>query len=245
MQGFISALYSLISQVCAQVKNINVFNIHIYILPVFFLNSFFLCDFPPIFRNCGNVFCASCCDQKIPVPSQQLFEPSRVCKSCFSNLETLAPSLEIELDKPITASSNWSRNRNGSSQLDEYNCRGPEGWVQRRDYLKWNRVYIRDGARGGCFALSVSVCGRDCWTYLGGRLKACLHLRWNLSCPCCIKLCKWMVQHQSFFNRISSSHEDIRFQWCSWECRTGKGASWTRPQRPSFDFEFSSLSINS
>nr|XP_055024686.1 myotubularin-related protein 3 isoform X2 [Misgurnus anguillicaudatus] len=56
--------------------------------------------------NCGNVFCASCCDQKIPVPSQQLFEPSRVCKSCFSNLETLAPSLEIELDKPITASSN-------------------------------------------------------------------------------------------------------------------------------------------
>uniref|UniRef100_A0A673JLU9 phosphatidylinositol-3,5-bisphosphate 3-phosphatase n=1 Tax=Sinocyclocheilus rhinocerous TaxID=307959 RepID=A0A673JLU9_9TELE len=56
--------------------------------------------------NCGNVFCASCCDQKIPVPSQQLFEPSRVCKLCFSSLETPAPPLSIELDKPITASSN-------------------------------------------------------------------------------------------------------------------------------------------
>uniref|UniRef100_A0A672LDY5 phosphatidylinositol-3,5-bisphosphate 3-phosphatase n=1 Tax=Sinocyclocheilus grahami TaxID=75366 RepID=A0A672LDY5_SINGR len=57
-------------------------------------------------RNCGNVFCGSCCDQKIPVPSQQLFEPSRVCKSCFSSLEPPAPPLSIELDKPITASSN-------------------------------------------------------------------------------------------------------------------------------------------
>ncbi|XP_077377093.1 phosphatidylinositol-3,5-bisphosphate 3-phosphatase MTMR3 [Festucalex cinctus] len=53
-------------------------------------------------RNCGNVFCASCCDQKIPVPSQQLFEPSRVCKSCYGSLR-LGPS---PLDKPIAASSN-------------------------------------------------------------------------------------------------------------------------------------------
>ncbi|XP_057687030.1 myotubularin-related protein 3 isoform X1 [Corythoichthys intestinalis] len=52
--------------------------------------------------NCGNVFCASCCDQKIPVPSQQLFEPSRVCKSCYGSLR-LGPS---PLDKPIAASSN-------------------------------------------------------------------------------------------------------------------------------------------
>ncbi|XP_017558297.1 myotubularin-related protein 3 isoform X2 [Pygocentrus nattereri] len=56
--------------------------------------------------NCGNVFCASCCDQKIPVPSQQLFEPSRVCKTCYSSLQAPAPPLELELDKPITTSSN-------------------------------------------------------------------------------------------------------------------------------------------
>uniref|UniRef100_A0A665W6D1 phosphatidylinositol-3,5-bisphosphate 3-phosphatase n=1 Tax=Echeneis naucrates TaxID=173247 RepID=A0A665W6D1_ECHNA len=57
-------------------------------------------------RNCGNVFCASCCDQKIPVPSQQLFEPSRVCKTCHSNLQLNSVPLDLELEKPITASSN-------------------------------------------------------------------------------------------------------------------------------------------
>lgn len=52
-------------------------------------------------RNCGNVFCSSCCNQKVPVPSQQLFEPSRVCKSCYSNLHS-----SLELENPITATSN-------------------------------------------------------------------------------------------------------------------------------------------
>uniref|UniRef100_H3D1L3 phosphatidylinositol-3,5-bisphosphate 3-phosphatase n=1 Tax=Tetraodon nigroviridis TaxID=99883 RepID=H3D1L3_TETNG len=53
----------------------------------------------------GNVFCA-CCDQKIPVPSQQLFEPNRVCKSCYSSLQLSPAPLDLELDKPIAASSN-------------------------------------------------------------------------------------------------------------------------------------------
>uniref|UniRef100_A0A4W4FLS1 phosphatidylinositol-3,5-bisphosphate 3-phosphatase n=1 Tax=Electrophorus electricus TaxID=8005 RepID=A0A4W4FLS1_ELEEL len=57
-------------------------------------------------RNCGNVFCASCCDQKTPVPSQQLFEPSRVCKACYGTLQAVLPALELELENPITASSN-------------------------------------------------------------------------------------------------------------------------------------------
>ncbi|XP_073527656.1 phosphatidylinositol-3,5-bisphosphate 3-phosphatase MTMR3 isoform X3 [Phyllobates terribilis] len=52
-------------------------------------------------RNCGNVFCSTCCNQKVPVPSQQLFEPSRVCKSCYSNLHS-----SLELENPIAASSN-------------------------------------------------------------------------------------------------------------------------------------------
>uniref|UniRef100_A0A4W4FME3 phosphatidylinositol-3,5-bisphosphate 3-phosphatase n=1 Tax=Electrophorus electricus TaxID=8005 RepID=A0A4W4FME3_ELEEL len=56
--------------------------------------------------NCGNVFCASCCDQKTPVPSQQLFEPSRVCKACYGTLQAVLPALELELENPITASSN-------------------------------------------------------------------------------------------------------------------------------------------
>ncbi|XP_058512827.1 myotubularin-related protein 3 isoform X2 [Ochotona princeps] len=57
-------------------------------------------------RNCGNVFCSSCCNQKVPVPSQQLFEPSRVCKSCYSSLHPTSASIDIELDKPIAATSN-------------------------------------------------------------------------------------------------------------------------------------------
>uniref|UniRef100_A0A3Q2QAH9 phosphatidylinositol-3,5-bisphosphate 3-phosphatase n=1 Tax=Fundulus heteroclitus TaxID=8078 RepID=A0A3Q2QAH9_FUNHE len=57
-------------------------------------------------RNCGNVFCASCCDQKMPVPSQQLFEPCRVCKNCYSSLQLSSAPLDHELEKPITASSN-------------------------------------------------------------------------------------------------------------------------------------------
>ncbi|XP_036000540.1 myotubularin-related protein 3 isoform X2 [Fundulus heteroclitus] len=56
--------------------------------------------------NCGNVFCASCCDQKMPVPSQQLFEPCRVCKNCYSSLQLSSAPLDHELEKPITASSN-------------------------------------------------------------------------------------------------------------------------------------------
>ncbi|XP_061459425.1 myotubularin-related protein 3 isoform X7 [Rhineura floridana] len=56
--------------------------------------------------NCGNVFCSSCCNQKVPVPSQQLFEPSRVCKSCYTSLHPGSSSLDLELDKPIAATSN-------------------------------------------------------------------------------------------------------------------------------------------
>ncbi|XP_069070705.1 myotubularin-related protein 3 isoform X3 [Pleurodeles waltl] len=56
--------------------------------------------------NCGNVFCSSCCNQKVPVPSQQLFEPSRVCKMCYSNLHPNGSTLDHELEKPIAATSN-------------------------------------------------------------------------------------------------------------------------------------------
>ncbi|XP_075773135.1 phosphatidylinositol-3,5-bisphosphate 3-phosphatase MTMR3 isoform X4 [Pelodiscus sinensis] len=56
--------------------------------------------------NCGNVFCSTCCNQKVPVPSQQLFEPSRVCTSCYSSLHPNGSSLDLEREKPIAASSN-------------------------------------------------------------------------------------------------------------------------------------------
>ncbi|XP_031433386.1 myotubularin-related protein 3 isoform X2 [Clupea harengus] len=62
-------------------------------------------------RNCGNVFCASCCDQKVAVPSQNLFIPNRVCKACYGHMRLTSvppavPPADLELEKPITASSN-------------------------------------------------------------------------------------------------------------------------------------------
>ncbi|XP_033989130.1 myotubularin-related protein 3 isoform X1 [Trematomus bernacchii] len=50
--------------------------------------------------NCGNVFCASCCEQKIPVPSQQLFEPSRVCNGCYGNLKLSPAPLQLSPAPP-------------------------------------------------------------------------------------------------------------------------------------------------
>ncbi|KAJ7994091.1 hypothetical protein DPEC_G00262330 [Dallia pectoralis] len=55
--------------------------------------------------NCGNVFCASCCDQKIPVPSQQLFEPTRVCRTCYGTLHSTTAPGSMHLEEPVTASS--------------------------------------------------------------------------------------------------------------------------------------------
>ncbi|XP_073695711.1 phosphatidylinositol-3,5-bisphosphate 3-phosphatase MTMR3-like isoform X2 [Garra rufa] len=62
-------------------------------------------------RNCGNVFCASCCDQKVAVPNQHLREPKHVCQACYGHLRPSAvppalPPADLELEKPITASSN-------------------------------------------------------------------------------------------------------------------------------------------
>ncbi|CAB4024898.1 myotubularin-related 3-like isoform X1 [Paramuricea clavata] len=37
-------------------------------------------------RNCGRVFCGSCCNDMTPVPSEQYYDPVRVCKTCFEKL---------------------------------------------------------------------------------------------------------------------------------------------------------------
>ncbi|KAK2910822.1 hypothetical protein Q8A67_002955 [Cirrhinus molitorella] len=62
-------------------------------------------------RNCGNVFCASCCDQKVSVASQQLREPKHTCQACYGHLRPSSvppalPPADLELEKPIAASSN-------------------------------------------------------------------------------------------------------------------------------------------
>ncbi|KAI4455089.1 myotubularin-related [Holotrichia oblita] len=37
-------------------------------------------------RNCGRIFCADCSEYSTPLPSEHLYDPVRVCTSCFSKL---------------------------------------------------------------------------------------------------------------------------------------------------------------
>lgn len=52
-------------------------------------------------RNCGKIFCSECSDNNVPIPSEQLFHPVRVCGSCFF---TLGP--ELSKPKILAAASN-------------------------------------------------------------------------------------------------------------------------------------------
>lgn len=37
-------------------------------------------------RNCGRIFCADCSENSTPLPSEQLYNPVRVCTACYSKL---------------------------------------------------------------------------------------------------------------------------------------------------------------
>ena len=59
-------------------------------------------------RNCGQVFCADCSQFFVPVPSQQLNEPARVCRRCFGamngdilSLESMASDAESEINSAM------------------------------------------------------------------------------------------------------------------------------------------------
>uniref|UniRef100_A0A2K6TAC0 phosphatidylinositol-3,5-bisphosphate 3-phosphatase n=1 Tax=Saimiri boliviensis boliviensis TaxID=39432 RepID=A0A2K6TAC0_SAIBB len=58
-------------------------------------------------RNCGNVFCAACCHQKLPIPDQQLYDPVLVCNSCFEHIQVSRARelMSQHLKKPIATAS--------------------------------------------------------------------------------------------------------------------------------------------
>ncbi|KAE8744447.1 hypothetical protein FOCC_FOCC008922 [Frankliniella occidentalis] len=39
-------------------------------------------------RNCGKIFCSECSENTVPLPNKQVFEPVRVCTTCYSLLHT-------------------------------------------------------------------------------------------------------------------------------------------------------------
>uniref|UniRef100_A0A673V4J3 phosphatidylinositol-3,5-bisphosphate 3-phosphatase n=1 Tax=Suricata suricatta TaxID=37032 RepID=A0A673V4J3_SURSU len=58
-------------------------------------------------RNCGNVFCATCCHLKLPIPDQQLYDPVLVCNSCYEHIQVSRARelMSQHLKKPIATAS--------------------------------------------------------------------------------------------------------------------------------------------
>ncbi|XP_042215598.1 myotubularin-related protein 3-like isoform X3 [Homarus americanus] len=52
-------------------------------------------------RSCGKIFCSECSEHSIPIPREQLYQPVRVCGSCFFNL-----GMEHTKPKILAAASN-------------------------------------------------------------------------------------------------------------------------------------------
>ncbi|KAK7070785.1 Myotubularin-related protein 4 [Halocaridina rubra] len=52
-------------------------------------------------RSCGKIFCSECSENSIPIPREQLFQPVRVCGTCFLNL-----GIEHTKPKILAAASN-------------------------------------------------------------------------------------------------------------------------------------------
>ena len=43
-------------------------------------------DFSNDFRSCGRLFCSECSEQSVPIPAEQLYQPVRVCDTCYDEL---------------------------------------------------------------------------------------------------------------------------------------------------------------
>lgn len=41
--------------------------------------------FSHVFRSCGKIFCADCSENTVALPEEQLYEPVRVCATCYNN----------------------------------------------------------------------------------------------------------------------------------------------------------------
>ncbi|XP_046608282.1 myotubularin-related protein 3 isoform X1 [Neodiprion virginianus] len=48
-------------------------------------------------RGCGKIFCADCSENSTPLPSEQLYNPVRVCSDCFSRLHHVSPCQHTKL----------------------------------------------------------------------------------------------------------------------------------------------------
>ena len=50
-------------------------------------------------QSCGRLFCRDCSSHMIPIPSEQLYHPVRVCDDCFVELEKEQAQNEVLMHK--------------------------------------------------------------------------------------------------------------------------------------------------
>lgn len=70
-------------------------------------NSLFI----SLFRSCGEIFCADCSEFWAPLPYEKLFNPVRLCGSCYTTVTAQVHDCSV----PSTTNSNASSNLNTNS----------------------------------------------------------------------------------------------------------------------------------
>lgn len=71
------------------------------------------------YRNCGRIFCADCSENSAPLPNEQLYNPVRVCTTCYNQLNLGANNNLALLN--ASSSSNMTCDSNNIDQINQTN----------------------------------------------------------------------------------------------------------------------------
>lgn len=140
-------------------------------------------------RNCGKIFCADCSENTVPLPNEQLYDPVRVCSTCYSLLHSTSSLL-----KPQQVNGSGSTN----------------GFLVNVDPPKPLPLSVMKGSMDSCKQQGTDVkCPKpvvtaaSTWTIVQNRL-LCWHLAWKYKSEI-FNFCSWS------YNMLSSSSSELLF----------------------------------